>query len=125
MKFDRSKTEISDERLEELMGRVQPLVQKGGKLYRIKEVNPRNIAFTWSPELLDEVPAEKVHELLVNDTHHSCGYGAFFKPTIAECLAQHPVDPFANAFYLDADTIQTSPCGGGHIASCHWVRISQ
>lgn len=123
MKFDRSKTEITNDRLDELMSRVSPLVEKNGKLYRIREVHPRKTAFTWSPELLDEVPTEKVHELVVNQTHHSCGYHGFFKPSISECLAQHPVDPFANAFYLDTDTIAISPCGEGHIADCHWVRI--
>lgn len=59
-----------------------------GDLYYIKKVNPRNVAYTWDPQ-----PAEKAKGLVKHKditTHHTYGYYGFFKPSIAEVLAQIP-----------------------------------
>ena len=57
-------------------------------LFWIKEVNPRNVAFTWGPEAAGLASGlKKVGEIT---TYHTWGYYGFFKPTIDEVLAQIP-----------------------------------
>lgn len=80
---------ISDEDLDKLCKRIRAVVEfpRKGKCY-IKPVNPRNIAFTWSPK-----PGKKAVGLKrIRDitTYHTWAYYGFFKPTIAEVIAQIP-----------------------------------
>ena len=97
------KLKISDERLEQLCAKIKPVVRYatvsyGGKstcerhsegdLYYIEDVNPRNVAFTWDPKPKDEAIGLK--ELSQIKTFHTYGYQGFFKPSIAEVLAQIP-----------------------------------
>lgn len=81
---------ITDERLGQLLGRISPLVERDGKLFHIAPVDPRNIAFAWSPELRGEAAGlEELRKVRI-DIH--CGYVALVKPTLAEVLAQVPAD---------------------------------
>ena|SRR3989344_9104698 len=80
--------EISDERLEELAKRIKPVVRCDGELYYIKDVDYRNIAFTWSSKLKKK--AKGLEELARIRTYHEYGYPGFFKPSVAEVLAQIP-----------------------------------
>ncbi|KXK07542.1 MAG: hypothetical protein UZ21_OP11001001044 [Microgenomates bacterium OLB22] len=71
--------------------RIKPVVDFGsrGKCY-IKPVDLFNVAYTWAP-----IPAEKapVFEVLCDiTTYHSYGAPVFFKPSIAEVLAQIPAE---------------------------------
>lgn len=84
---------ISDERLAKLSPRIKPVVEKDGKLFYIKDVNPRTTAFTWDPT--PTVEAEDLVRLTTIPTRHTFGAPAFFKPSIAEVLAQIPLE------YLD------------------------
>ena len=122
--------EISDERLHELLRRFTPLVLVDGKLHRIEQVDPRTIAFAWDPVLLDEVVVTT--EVSRIRTNHYCAYYGFFKPSIAEVLAQIPpqVEEKANAFYIVTDADDRSPDeiaiyenGSGHRATTVFVAI--
>lgn len=121
--LDRAKLEISDDLLEDRSRRIVPLVKKDGKLYRIEQPHLRNTAYTWEPKLLKQV--EDYQELFTSKTMHSCGYHAFFKPSIAEVLAQADViEPWANGFYImNEREIDMCTEGEGHIATVMWVRI--
>jgi hypothetical protein len=81
--------EISDEKLEKLAKRIKPIVRnKNGVPYHIKKVDLRDIAYTWSPKLTKKSPAFNIISDIT--THHSYGYYGFFKPSIAEVIAQIP-----------------------------------
>ncbi len=80
--------EISDERLHELHVRIKPVVRKSGDLFYIEDVDLRDIAFTWNPKTTTKSGGLK--ELARIQTYHTCGYYGFFKPSIAEVLAQIP-----------------------------------
>lgn len=126
---------ISDELLSERLKRFTVLVQKDGELFRRTPCDPRNIAFTW------EKPTEggpvQFKEVTRTRTKHTCGYHAFFKPSLAEVLAQMPDDVGdANAFFIitdtfatgdkdetDADDIQLFKDGSGHLATTVYGRI--
>lgn len=109
--------EISNERLDELLAKFSPLIIRNGKYFKIAKCDPRRTAFTWDPALLEEVAF--VPSLAVS-TDHTCGYHAFFKPSLAEVLAQIPdvVPEEANAFCIDLDqTIGIYQSGTGHRAT--------
>jgi hypothetical protein len=80
--------EITDEKIELLLQKIHPLVLQDGRLMRIEPVHPRDVAFTWDPVVTE--PATNVEELVKIRTLHTYGYYGFFKPSIAEVLAQIP-----------------------------------
>jgi len=102
--------------LDALAKRIRPcyLTEKGALAYMIVP-NLTNVAFTWGPEHLQDV--EEWREVGRIETHHTCGYIGFFKPTIAEVLAQipkHLLDE-CNAFVtLNGDTVACYMQGDGH-----------
>lgn len=96
---------ITEKKLKELMKRIKPVVRfsrvensrgsnleedSNGDLFYIKSVNPRDVAFTWEPEptrmarSVNPSPYKKI------ETIHDYGAPVFFKPSIAEVLAQIP-----------------------------------
>lgn len=87
---------ISNALLGELVQKIKPVVQKGDSLFYIVDVDPRNIAFTWEPTFrglaTGLTPVTTIYTL------HEYGAPAFFKPSIAEVLAQIP------AGYIDSVT---------------------
>ena len=120
---------ISDGRLEELMKEIKPVVRYSrritsredklvqddeGDLYFIKDVDPRDVAFTWDPE-----PARMAEEVNPNSyksikTIHSYGAPVFFKPSIAEVLAQIPEDDIRRCV-----AFETNYLGFTEGSSCH------
>jgi hypothetical protein len=60
----------------------------GGTLFFIDAVDPFNVAYTWDPKPTDEATGLK--DLREITTYHSFSYHGFFKPSIAEVLAQIP-----------------------------------
>lgn len=91
--------EISDQRLKELTARIKPIVRfaqdeigftrnEDGAQFYIEDVDPRNVAFTWDPKPTTE--ASGLTTLTDIRTYHSWGYYGFFKPSVAEVLAQIP-----------------------------------
>jgi hypothetical protein len=121
-KFDPSLLVIADEVLAERLARVTPLILKDGRLYTFDLPDPRNTAFTWEP--MNLAPVDEMagyYEVVRTATQHGCGYHAFFKPSLAEVLAQMPNDPSINAFYLDGDSVVVLDGGAGHLCNCHWL----
>jgi len=84
---------ISDEMLAELSSRIWPVYdfgpRKGGRRY-IKPVDLRGIAFTWDPK--GRGRARNLIAIADVRTYHSFAYHGFFKPSIAEVLAQMPAE---------------------------------
>lgn len=114
---------ITDDVLAERLARFTPLVMKDGTASRFDLPDLRRTAYTWEPKNLQAV--EIIEDIMTSPTHHGCGYYGFFKPSIAEVLAQVPADlpARANAFYLDDSQILIARCGGGQLARAHWVKI--
>ena len=83
--------EVSEDRIRELAERIKPVVQfaRKGKCY-IKPVDLFNVAYTWSPESAEVVTGLK--PLCDITTYHTFDYYGFFKPSIAEVLAQIPAE---------------------------------
>jgi hypothetical protein len=91
--------EVPKERIEELGGRIRPVVRfalgkdglfrshKGHPHY-IEPVDLFGIAYTWDPKPTTQVSGLK--PLADIRTYHTYGYQGFFKPSIAEVLAQIP-----------------------------------
>jgi len=102
---------ISNERLAELSARIKPVVRfnhkarelppkdgwnlsdlvpdkHDGLLYFVEDSYPRDNLFTWEPEPTHQ--AEDLKEFDAILTWHTWAYYGFFKPTIAEVLAQIP-----------------------------------
>ncbi len=79
---------IEDCRLEELAARIKPLVINGGELFYIEPCDLRNTAFPWSPKFTVQAKDIICHARIT--TLHTFGYQGFFKPSIAEVLAQIP-----------------------------------
>jgi len=90
------------------------LTDKGALIY-MEVPNLTNVAFTWDPKFLKE--AEEWREVGRIETYHTCGYIAFFKPSISEVLAQiprHLLDQ-CNAFVtLSGDMTACYSEGDGH-----------
>ncbi len=81
--------EVDDERLAALAERIKPLIRvSNGKLFHIEPVDLRRMAYTWSPKVT--VEAEPLEAIATVDTLHSYGAPVFFKPSVAEVIAQIP-----------------------------------
>lgn len=115
----RSALEISDLMLAERLSKVRPLILSDGEHFLFDLPDPRNTAFTWAP--VNVRPAKKHRAVSKFRTLHSCGFYGFFKPSIAEVLAQLPDDTRISAFCLDVSTIEILFDGEGHSCVCHWL----
>lgn len=119
--FLSERIKITDELLEERLKRFTPLHWQGKGLKRASKVDPRTTSFTWEPRLYSgKVVFE---ESMVTPTFHHCNFHGWFKPSIAEVLAQVPDDTTINAFYIDTKQVRICSDGGGHIAATHWGRV--
>ena len=83
---------VSKEVLTERAKKVRAVVEFGRKKHFIQEQNIFTTAYTWEPKKAGKanglVPLQDVK------TYHTWTYYGFFKPTIAECLAQIPDEIF-------------------------------
>lgn len=61
-----------------------------GQLYYIKPVDPFHTSFIWDPQ--PTASAKGLMPLCDIRTYHTYGYHGLFKPSIAEVLAQIPVE---------------------------------
>lgn len=115
---------ISNKKLKRMRTIVKPIVRdENGHLHRIKPCHPKNVAFTWEPKLQDEVAVKEIGRI---KTHHYCAYYGFFKPSIAEVLAQIPKEmlPLVRFFEVLSDTdsgtqdqVHCFRSGNGHLAT--------
>lgn len=98
---------IADAELAALLARIKPLVRDDkGCLRQIAPVDPRTQSYIWDPELTEVVEEGKA--LAELDTYHGFGAPALFKPSLAEVLAQIPLDlrPHVTAFELDPESAE-------------------
>jgi hypothetical protein len=120
-KLDREMIKLPVDMLEERLARVCPLILREGRLYDFT-IAGLNEHYTYDPAGMVEVPDERDYfEVTRTATQHSCGHHVFFKPSIAEVLAQLPPDPNITAFYLDTATVVVLDQGEGHLCTCHWL----
>lgn len=77
-----------EEEIVALSKRIKPVVSVNGEKRYIRPVDLFSIAYTWDPK-----PAKQARGLYPYrdiTTYHRWGYYGFFKPSIAEVLAQIP-----------------------------------
>lgn len=79
---------ITNARLAELLVKIRPCVRSADRLWYVKPVDARNVSFVWAPRLDGE--AKNLVAIETIKTLHGFGYQGFFKPSIAEVLAQIP-----------------------------------
>ncbi len=101
---------ISYERVIELVEGIHPVVKHDERLWYIESVDPWKTAFNWDPTLRRE--ATDLEPLQTVRTLHTYGAPVFFKPSIAEVLAQLPEDiagvvAFSVRGPADADALNT------------------
>ncbi len=116
-----SEFHVPDDRLNELIKNIKPLIFKNDKIYSFIIPDLRNVAYTWEPKGLKKVKKEyKV--VAIGTTVHSCGYYGFFKPSIEEAFYHLP-DEYENinAFYIDTDSVEVINGGNNHSAKCYWL----
>ena len=131
MNFMSELPKISDGRLEELMGEIKPVVRYSrrvtsrkdklvqddeGDLYFIQDVDPRGVAFTWAPKparIADEVNPNPYKSI---ETIHSYGAPVFFKPSIAEVLAQIPEDDIGRCVAFETNPLGFTEGSSYHLA---------
>lgn len=80
--------EISDEELNNRVQRIKPVITFKREKRYIEPCDPRFVAYTW-----DAKPAGKAKHITPLETittYHRFGYYGFFKPSVAEVLAQIP-----------------------------------
>lgn len=124
--------QISNERLEELVRKIKPVVRMAkvttsrgsrmegdceGDLYFIEDVDPRKIAFTWSPKptrMAEEVNPNPYKTIV---TIHGYGAPVFFKPSIAEVLAQISEEDTGRCV-----AFETNELGFTEDSSCHTAK---
>lgn len=83
--------EIDSKRLTKLASKIRPTIRHENKLFYIKP--PKDLAktpFLWEPKMNGE--ASNLKPVITIMTLHQFGYYGLFKPSIAEVLAQMPVE---------------------------------
>lgn len=81
--------DVSEDRIRELAEKIKPVVRIDGKQRYIKPVDLFRVAFTWEPKPAFFEP-KNLTTLKDITTFHGWAYYGFFKPSIAEVLAQIP-----------------------------------
>lgn len=93
---------------EELIARalkIKPVIWENN-LQFIKPVDLERVAFTWDPKPVKK--AKGLTELFRQTTYHHCNYYGFFKPSIAEVLAQIPEDKIKGIVAFSTDLVSTN-----------------
>ena len=111
--------EISVEDAQALLKKLRPIVTKDGMPFDIELPDLYNVAFTWDPKLTAPVDMTNVAVVATLYTYHKTGYILFFKPSIAEVLAQLPADLDERAFAFqtfggEAEIVKNVPGFYGH-----------
>lgn len=108
--------EITAERLDELAGKIKPIMNKDGVLHHVHPASLTKSSFIWDPVWGKRVK-EDIWEHARIETYHSCGYIALFKPSVEEVLAQIPEHLTKEVDYFQLLTEDTVACfsqGDGH-----------
>ena len=113
--------QISDEELMRRYLKIKPIAEVGNGKYWLKDYSideMRNTSYFWS--LFPDRRKPVGEELYYHDYHefkclHSFGFYGFFKPSIAEILAQIPEDCLKH-FTIDAFEIIGRPTSSGDLS---------
>ena len=99
---------IPQDKIEQVLKRVVPLLERDGQLQRIdiSNVNAYSQSYIWAPKLVGPMPFE-VEPFDTIETYHTFGHYGLFKPSLAEVVQRLPDDPQIVAFSL---------CGPGDAA---------
>lgn len=101
--------EISNEELLARYSRIKPIVEVGGVKYFLREFTEKELtgrAYTWEAEEGKTEPVDMDDFIFTEERDFECihayGYHGFFKPSIAEVLAQIPERevPVVDAFEI-------------------------
>ncbi len=124
--------EIDDSEIEEMLGHMAPVIHQevGGShgyfhIVDIEDVDRRKTAYTWEPKLgrcvgltWDGLGHTVIH------TYHRYGYYGFFKPSLAEVLAQirHVMADWTRVkyFMLDSNLFDTRNWREFVVGNHHW-----
>lgn len=79
---------ITDGQLLLVLERLRPVVEQDGALWDIEIPDLRRCAFTWDPKVTHHRP-DLIAAITIK-TLHSYGAPSFFKPSIADVIAQLP-----------------------------------
>ncbi len=112
----------SDEELQTLVAKYQPLVRREGALRQVVLCNLRNESFIWDPICTEKAPS--LTEVCRVPTLHTYGHPSLFKPSIADVLCQVPDGLEANFFEIvgpddtgDLNTERAALNRGFHVAT--------
>lgn len=89
---------ITPDAVQALLARITPMLRNNaGQLCPYQPAQPADpvkTSFTWHGEADcgTPVPEQGLSMLAEVTTYHTCGYAMFFKPSIAEVLAQIPAE---------------------------------
>lgn len=112
--------QISDEELMRRYLKIKPIAEVGNGKYWLKDYSideMRNTSYLWN--LFPDRRKPVGEELYYHDYHefeclHSFGFHGFFKPSVAEVLAQIPEDCLKH-FTIDAFEIIGRPTSSGDL----------
>ena len=111
--------EISEGELKLLSKRIKPLVRRDGGLRYIQQVDLRKVSFLWDPQIRGKAKGlELVKEI---ETLHTYGAPVYFKPSIAEVIAQIPKEDLATIDAFET-THPFGVQGGHHVATTKLYR---
>jgi hypothetical protein len=80
---------ISQSTIKSLFRTIKPVIRRADDaLWYIRDVHPEKVSYLWSTTPI--MRAFRLHRIEDIVTYHSFGYIGFFKPSIAEVLAQIP-----------------------------------
>ncbi len=108
---------ISDDRLKELAKRIRPLMRRNGELRYVSVPRDlRNTSFLWNarPKLWGRT--SDLGYFASISTYHTFGYQGFFKPSVAEVLAQIPEDYLAQTVAFEVLGPWRVTADGYHVA---------
>ncbi len=107
---------IGDDLLARLAKRIKPVIRnRNNALVYIDACHLRNTAFTWSPRINRRATNLVKHATI--ETFHRYGYYGFFKPSVAEVLAQIPVGLIEKTVAFESIGPQNAKDLGKHTAA--------
>jgi len=97
---------IPEEKLLELYSNIRPIVKIDGKKYLLKDFKPEELrehSYIWDADKDKREIVEEETLEIIQDFHclHTWAYYGVFKPTIAEVLAQMPIESREQANFFE------------------------
>lgn len=92
----KARVTITPEEAAHRLKKLQPIYRgHSGQFFHIElPIDIHHTAYQWDPKKTDPIDANNLKFIGAIHTYHTCGYHGFFKPTIAEVLAQAPAQMY-------------------------------